>query len=685
MFFKIKLKLLICAFLLLICISNGQTENITQTIKVSVDGKDTSALCKKNELSKCLDGLTLEGAFEWIRGPEVDRMRRGGKVSVTIQLSPGIYRLSAPLVTNWGATDSHGMLAIIGPNTGAAVISGAHVVNEFSLVRDSQLKKIPDEAKGHVLEASLKSFNAGGWRSPVERGFGRSTSPVLLEVFSRGEPMQVAGWPDNGFGRIIEYSSTPTKGDKRFGIEGHDITRLIEDPDIVAKGYFARDWAEESIPVEKIDIERNEIVLSDPGPQFGIKNGMRVRLENALSELDHAGEWYLDRGTDILYFWPLRALKAGDVEVSLLDTLLKVVGAKDVRIANLQFEKSRGDALTITDSENVVLEKSLIRYTGNRGVVISGGRNSGLREVSIENTGEGGVVLQGGARKTLIPANLFVDSCKITRFSRLSSTYRPAVLLRGVGNKVVHCTISDAPHSAIMFYGNDHLIAFNNISDVVQDTDDAGAIYTGRNWTARGTVIEGNFLHDIGGRKNGQHGAMGVYLDDQSSGVTVRGNLFARVTQPVFIGGGRDNLVEQNMIFYSSPALHLDARGLNWQRAETFDHKKPWLQSLDSVPYNRPPYSDRYPHLADIRKDDLGAPKYNVARHNLMIGSSPFDIKKGAESGITLKNNFWDRDAIFLKLLSPEQRRQPDDFRLDQSSPAIMNGFVMPSLDKMAY
>lgn len=674
-------------------ICNAQAKVVTQVIKVSVDGKRSSSQCEQHELPNCLNGLTLERAFEWLSGPEIKRMGRGSKVNVTINLSSGVYRLTAALNTNWGSADYHGALLLTGPNEVVAKISGAQIVNEFSLAKGSQLKKLPDGVKANVYAASLGSLAKGvgkelakeTWKGPVKRGFGRPITPVTLEMFFRGLPMQVARWPNNGFARIILCSTKSTQGDRCFRIEGRDLSRLAGESNLVATAYFSRYWAEESIPIVKINTERHELLLQQPGAAFGIKPGMPIHLDNALSELDHAGEWYLDRSTDMLYFWPPQPIKPGDVEVSILDTLLNIEGATNVRIANLQFEKSRGDAITIKNSENVVLAHSLIGYTGNHGVVISGGKNSGLQDVTIENTGEGGVVLEGGDRNILKPANLYVDNCKITRFSRLSSTYRPAVALEGVGNRVVHSIISDAPHNAIIFHGNDHLIAFNNISNVVQDTDDSGAIYTGRDWAARGTVIEGNFLHDIGGKKVGKTGVMGVYLDDQSSGVIVRGNVFTRVTNPIIIGGGRDNLVEQNLIFHSSPALHLDARGLKWQRAETIDPSKPWLKRLNSVPYNRPPYSNRYPHLADIRNDDLGAPKYNIVRHNLMIGSKGFDIKKEAESGITLENNFWDRDAKFLKSLSPGQRLQPDDFRLDPSSPALMNGFVMPSLNKMAH
>jgi len=41
-----------------------------------------------------------------------------------------------------------------------------------------------------------------------------------------------------------------------------------------------------------------------------------------------------------------------------------------------------------------------------------------------------------------------------------------------------------------------------------------------------------------------------------------------------------------------------------------------------AVPYNKAPYKERYPHLANILEDEPGAPKYNVARRNHLDGNS---------------------------------------------------------------
>ena len=55
---------------------------------------------------------------------------------------------------------------------------------------------------------------------------------------------------------------------------------------------------------------------------------------------------------------------------------------------------------------------------------------------------------------------------------------------------------------------------------------------------------------------------MGIYLDDSFSSATIYGNVFFDVTAAAFIGGGRDNVVDNNLFVECNPALHIDARGM---------------------------------------------------------------------------------------------------------------------------
>ena len=273
---------------------------------------------------------------------------------------------------------------------------------------------------------------------------------------------------------------------------------------------------------------------------------------------------------------------------------------------------------------NIEIDECTIRWTGGRGLSMIDARASGITGSRIEGSGEGGVLLSAGDRGSLLSGELFVKNTIIEDFARLGRTYRPAIRLDGVGNLAVGNFIADAPHSAIQFTGNNHLIELNEITRVVTDTSDAGAIYTGRDWTAQGTVIRHNFLHDLRAAKGFE--TKGVYLDDFASGITIEGNLFLRVDQPVFIGGGRDNNVNRNVFLSASPGIAIDARGVTWAESGIKDPRSELRVAFAAVPTQSVVWREQYPRLASLMSDDPGLPKRNVARGNLFCDSQPYHL-----------------------------------------------------------
>ncbi|MES2461642.1 MAG: right-handed parallel beta-helix repeat-containing protein, partial [Armatimonadota bacterium] len=282
--------------------------------------------------------------------------------------------------------------------------------------------------------------------------------------------------------------------------------------------------------------------------------------------------------------------------------------------------------------------------------------------VEITDTGDGGIVLSGGDRNRLTPAELFAENNRIHEYSRWSRTYRPAVGVFGVGNRVAHNLIYDGPHNGIQLSGNDHVIEFNEIHNVCYETGDVGAFYMGRDWTARGTVIRNNYFHDINGP--GQLGAMGIYLDDQASGITITGNLFRKVTRAVFIGGGDDNRVTNNVFVDCVPSVHLDARGLGWQKPATDGPKGTLRTQYAAVPVTSDVWTKKYPSLvSSVTVGDPGAPTGNLVERNVSLGGRWSDVEAKAKTGITFKDNLTDADPLFVNPVK-------NDFRLKSNSPA---------------
>lgn len=622
--------------------------------------------CPAIPVPRCAAGLSE--AFALIQRPEWQQALDGNFSSVRLRLAAGTYRLAAPLSLRWGEGPTSNVaveISGVGPRT---VLSGATLVSEWSAVEAHDvLTRIAPSARNSVRVAAVSGLGLPLASSASARGFGLPISPTLTEVFYRDAPQPLASWPNRGYGRIVRSPELPATDKTTFAVAGREIGDWQGEPDLQVFGFWFWDWAGQTYGVARRDAAANVMKIDGAGSPYGIKDGQRLRVENSLTELDMPGEWYLDRSHARLYFWPPDTLNKADVEIAVATSLLIFESSRNVAVRDLVFEKTRGDAVVVKQSSDVVLDRVTIRETGNRALVVEGGLRCGVRNSLIEDTGEGAVSLSGGNRQTLEPAHHFAQANVIRRFSRLAKTYRFAVQVAGVGQVVEGNTISDAPHTAVWFGGNDHRIAGNEIFDVVKETSDAGAIYTGRDFTARGTVIEENFLHDIRAA-DATREVKGIYLDDQASGIVVRHNLFARVQQAVFIGGGRDNIVDGNIFYESSPAIHLDARGMTWQKKATQDPKLELQSGLDAVPYLGATYASRYANLSRIRQDDIGAPKYNRARGNVVVKGIAYSVEKAAEAGIDLGGLAEQTEDVFVTPAPIGGRRRREDFRLRNES-----------------
>jgi len=187
-------------------------------------------------------------------------------------------------------------------------------------------------------------------------------------------------------------------------------------------------------------------------------------------------------------------------------------------------------------------------------------------------------------------------------------------------------------------------------------------------------VIRNNHFHHI--RAGGPHGANAVYLDDAASGITIRGNGFYKAGRSVFIGGGRDNLVENNIFVECEASVHVDARGLGWMK-ESVAEGGVLRKRLAAVPYKRPPWSTRYPRLVNILDDDPGAPKGNVVRLNVSYKGKWLDLDEKARPYVTFEKNLvTDEDPGFMDL---EKKK----FRLYPTSPAFKMGFQPIPADRI--
>jgi hypothetical protein len=545
------------------------------------------------------------------------------------------------------------------------------------------LERLEPSARKNVVQIGLHALGISNLGEMHSRGFSRPTVPAHCELFHNGRPMTLARWPNEGqFERIAGFPSASGKGDDHGGSVG-DIaggflysgdrpSRWRDRDDLWVHGYWAWDWANSYERVSNIDVAQRLIRTAPPHGLYGFRKGQRFQFLNILEELDQPGEWFLDRKAGTVWFWPpaMDPNASPETLLSLLDQpLLRLTNVSHVTFRGLVLEATRGSAIEIRGGTSNRIAACLLRNLGNNGVIIDGGTHHGVTGCDIFDTGDGGVSLTGGDRQTLTPGNHFVENCHFQRQGRWSKCYVAAIHMSGVGMRASHNVIHDHPHCAILFWGNDHLIEFNDIHHIALETGDVGAIYTGRDYSFRGNRIRHNYIHETGGVGMG---SMGVYMDDCVSGTEVFGNVFYKVHWAMFIGGGRDHRVENNFFIDCDPAIRADARGMDptpvWRdMVEDFMRKQ-----LAAVPADL--YRNRYPEIRTLdpffraTTGFKGIPAANNRiTHNVCVGKW-MDLGWHAKSEDFVQNdNFTSGDPGFVN--SAKQ-----DFRLRSDAPALRLG-----------
>ncbi|GIV15981.1 MAG: hypothetical protein KatS3mg022_1416 [Armatimonadota bacterium] len=428
---------------------------------------------------------TLERARDAVR-----ELKRQGKLpqgGVTVWLRGGTYFRQTPFsLTAEDSGSAPSPIVYSAYRNEKVRIVGGKSVNGWKPITDkSVLRRLPPEARGKVIYIDLRSQGVTDYGQMRRRGFGLpATIPAGMELFYNGKPMSLACYPNSGWLKIAATPAGQQGG--RFTCDDPRLNRWVEAKDVWVHGYWTWDWADSYEKVVSIDPDQGEIVTAEPHGVYGYTPGKRFRVLNLLEELDAPGEWYLDRDTGILYFYPPDEGK-GEAMVSLSEEpLMTLRDVSHVKIQGMTFEICRGTGVEVRGGSQVTIAGCTFRNIGTVGVIIEGGSEHKVVSCDFMDLGDGGVQVSGGDRNTLTPCKHEVLNCLFTRFNRWSRTYRPAVLVNGVGVRVAHNLMYDAPHTAILLGGNDHLIEFNEIHHVCTETGDAGAFYMGRDLTQRG-------------------------------------------------------------------------------------------------------------------------------------------------------------------------------------------------------
>ena len=633
---------------------------------------------------------TLAAARDAIRAQRQEHGLPPGGVIVLIQ--SGEYRLTESLIFGKEDSGSAQSPIVYRAAAGATVrLQGGVRLDPsvFKPVTEPGVRvRLTEAAREHVVQIDLRSQGVTDFGALTSRGFNRPTAPAHLELFFNDQPMTVAQWPDAGQFATITGSTKPittewgaSSGDLTGGFtyEGDRPLRWAPSDNIWVHGYWAYDWANSYERVRRLDAGERVVETAPPHGNYYFTQGQRFCFINVLEELDQPGEYYVDCERGILYFWPPAPLAGVEILVSLLkEPLLALTEAGHLEFHGFTLEAGRGCGIRIAGGDGVVIAGCTIRNCGTWAAQIAGGTHHTLAGCEVYGTGDGGIDVNGGDRTTLTPCHHSVLNNHIHHFARWSRCYVAGIGASGVGMRFAHNRIHDAPHTAILFWGNDFLIENNEIYRVCLETGDVGAIYTGRDYTFRGNVIRRNFIHHLGGLGMG---SIGIYMDDCVSGTNISENILWNCQCGIMLGGGCDFVVANNIFVNCKPAISPDARGVDpsavWQEMVN----KTMKQRLEAMRHDQPPYSTRYPEIAAVAPylaAGHGVPAVNNrVERNLCWHCSVWILNyTGSDNGITERNNLVGVDPGFTDAAFGIFSLRPD-------SPAWALGFQPIPLDEI--
>jgi len=544
-------------------------------------------------------------------------------------------------------------------------------LDAFILCDDPQWKPVgtenltPPPGK-HIIITQCEAFTKANGKQMTTDGFVEKTGTKLY--FDKGK---LHAWPQS-----------PDKELHIFVYEGGLCSNAI-------------------VPVTNIDENQSLLTMAYPPGGYRAELGARFFLENVREALDSPGEWFLDRVTGILTYWPVNPkFNKTPTVLSCVDRLIELrsnsneppvqfVGFEGLSFECTDFTRQRQDwyhsddsAIWFRAAQHCRVKNCSFTNLGGSGIVMAGNcTDNKILSCKFGYLGAGAVTINGNpgnqhlaiaepgkpAEHNTVAGNTIHNTGLIFKHGN------PICLNSAENNTISHNTIRDHPRQGIVLTekcgGN--VIEYNELRHNCLETGDSGGIYTyDTNKLPTPNIIRGNLVVDCRGMCTTQEGKIvtptytwGIYIDGESSNWIVQDNVvIGNVLGGVFINGGHNNVIENNILL----------NGLQAQIAYS-DYAQ---HGVDNVfKHNIVMWGDPKVNLLWSR-DWIKDTKHIDADNNLYWNAGKaipelVDLQKAG-----LDNNSKIANPLFM---NPAK----EDFRLRPTSPALQLGIKSIDLTKV--
>ncbi len=548
-----------------------------------------------------------------------------------------------------------------------------------------------------------------GWTSQgnlVYKELGQNVYPITC-LYGDDGPRQRARHPNTG--ALNKAACHETDNRSKFYFKPGDVQQYEQLTDVNV--LIAQHWMYSVHWLTAVDLGSNLLSFRDPawkecGTGIVPATG-RYIIENAFEVLDEPGEWYLNRSSGRLYYYPMPDETIDDLQLIApkMHILLGIKGSSASSVEHIHFEgisfkytdwqvdeyeQGMGQAHKGIDcgifwaeyAKNCIIKDCEFSYGGGQGINLSiGCQNNTIEKCHIHHLGGGGVYI-GETRATMgactnPPASdrveyNTVENCFIHDLSLFWYGCTGVWIGAAAYNTVQHCDISNNSYSGISvgwcwsnykgYAAHHNIVEYNHIHHLFAGVlQDGGGIYTlGQQ---PGTIVRGNIIHHIYGYKKDK--AIGLYPDQASEGILFEKNIIYNVTGPgVYSHKAINNTIRNNVFAYCGGS-HFPS-GIWWASAGGDIHAFTFEQNII--------LQKRHP---DVILYGWGKRGTETWQNNVY-----WDIDHKDDLRF-LENSFsdWQKAGNDIHSLMKDPRfvvavpQKAEDFRLGRNSPALQFGF----------
>lgn len=324
------------------------------------------------------------------------------------------------------------------------------------------------------------------------------------------------------------------------------------------------------------------LITSHSGPtltytaqtSYSPTDGFGYFIENNINTLDEVGEWYYNPATKKVDMYFGNNAPPANIQVSTVDNLAFLKYYDNISFNNISFKGSNLNMFELGGQQNITINNCDLQYAGIDAVYGFSLTNFTIVNSSITNANNNAIFMAYNCKLNTIKNNtirktgLSMGMGDAVNYNTLSGISTGGAGVNSCPNTTIEGNVIDSTgYNAVSFVGDNTIIKNNFITNFCITKDDGGGIYTNKGtsdtYVYSGSQVTGNII--LNGQSSPQGTAnpsqsltWGIYLDDNSQGITITGNTAANMPNGgIFLHNAHDIKVQQNTLYNNAVQLQL--------------------------------------------------------------------------------------------------------------------------------